>query len=160
MTDGFEVLVQLVMAAMTTSPCVRLRASTCLCAAGDVGSSCPAAAPPSASMRASWRASGDAPLLFALVLGTINDGNASANDFFTCPSGTRSCGRFGPATLGSILLRSSSTTCEYDASGVFALWNRPCSLQYASTSETWSALRPVMRRYLSVSSSTGKMPQV
>ena len=75
-------------------------------------------------------------------------------------SGTRSCGRRGPATLGSTVVRSSSTTSEYSASGVFAVWKRPCSLQYASTNEICESGRPVMRRYCSVTSSTGKIPQV
>ena len=38
---------------------------------------------------------------------------APRNDCFASASGTRSCGRRGPARLGSTVERSSSTTCEY-----------------------------------------------
>ena len=34
------------------------------------------------------------------------------NAFFIVPSGMRSCGRFGPARLGTMLARSSSSVCE------------------------------------------------
>ena len=74
-------------------------------------------------------------------------------------SGTRSCGRRGPASDGSTDERSSSTTCEYVA-GSSGSCQSAFSLQYASTSAIRSAERPVSRRYRSVSSSTGKKPHV
>ena len=74
---------------------------------------------------------------------------------------TRSCGRRGPARLGSTVPRSSSSVSEYSASGVPAVWNSPCSFMYASTSAICSA-RPAGERAGSRASrwSTGKMPQV
>ena len=58
----------------------------------------------------------------------------SPNDCLLWLRRTRSCGRVGPARLGSTVCRSSTTVSEYAASGESAVWNRPCSLQYASTS--------------------------
>src|SRR3954452_21109812 len=78
---------------------------------------------------------------------------------FASRSGTRSCGRRGPASDGSTSPRSSSTTWEYSGSTVGSCQN-PFSLQYDSTSKTCASARPVSRRYLSVSSSTGKKPHV
>ena len=43
-------------------------------------------------------------------------------------SGTRSCGRLGPARLGSTLARSSSSVDEYCASGWPGSWNKPLRL--------------------------------
>ena len=60
--------------------------------------------------------------------GVFSFGSASANDCFIPFSGTRSCGRVGPAMLGSTVARSSSSVSVYAASGVFASWNSPCSL--------------------------------
>ena len=73
---------------------------------------------------------------------------------------TLSCGRRGPARLASTVERSSSSTSVKRGSGVSSVRQRPCSLWYASTSSTSSSSRPVPRRYLSVSSSTGKNVQV
>ena len=78
---------------------------------------------------------------------------------FARASGTRSCGRRGPAMLGSTDERSSSTICEYSGAADASCQSR-FSLQYASTSATRSSLRPVSRRYTSVWSSTGKKPHV
>src|SRR6185295_12476366 len=126
MTDGFEVFVQLVMAAMTTEPCVR------------------------------------SPVLggVAEAPGASNVGSAWVNDLPASRRFTRSWGRFGPATLGSTVPRSSSSVSEYTASGVDSVWKSPCSRQYASTSAIRSAARPERRRYRMVSASTGKMPHV
>ena len=90
---------------------------------------------------------------------TSKEPSASMNASFALASGTRSCGRRGPAREGSTSSRSSSTTCEYSgcSSGSCQSW---FSLQYASTSATRSALRPVSRRYSTVTSSTGKKPHV
>ena len=81
------------------------------------------------------------------------------NARFASRRGTRSCGRRGPASDGSTEERSRSTTCEYVA-GSSGSCQSAFSLQYASTSATRSAERPVRRRYRSVSSSTGKNPHV
>ena len=43
-------------------------------------------------------------------------------------SRTRSCGRLGPATLGSTVARSSERVWVYSASGELAVWKRPCAL--------------------------------
>src|SRR5688572_4959089 len=103
-TDGLEVLVQLVMAAMTTEPWRTL---------GSAGAVAGAAAPGGV----------------VGFLGLISEGRAVSNDFRAPDSGTRSCGRLGPATLGSTWARSSSITSEYCASGTSGPANRPCSRQ-------------------------------
>ena len=84
-TDGFEVFVQLVMAAMTTEPCFRSCDDPVALAAGAAGA-------PSASF----------------FFGLISEGSAASNDFLALNNPTRSCGRLGPATLGSTLPRSRS----------------------------------------------------
>src|SRR5580698_9814969 len=119
-TEGFEVFVQEVIAAITTLPCFKeffTEAETCSCT---FGSSTPIAAglPPSASQRFS------VPLFAAaaaagLVFGLISEGNALLNDSPACDNTTRSCGRFGPARLDSTVARSSERSSEYSASGVF-----------------------------------------
>ena len=43
-------------------------------------------------------------------------------------SGTRSCGRFGPASAGSMLLRSSLSTSVNTGSGVLLVRYMPCAL--------------------------------
>ena len=97
-TLGFEVLVQLVIAAITTAPC-----SSWVVTAG---SATAADAPP-------------------VVADTCDEPPASAPFFdddaiielspawkplLACFSETRSCGRFGPARHGSTVARSSSIT--------------------------------------------------
>ena len=79
--------VQLVMAAMTTAPsssASRVAAPRFTCRTAAVGR--PAHAP------------------------VARSGSAAPNADLARFSGTRSCGRFGPAMLGSTLPRSSSTT--------------------------------------------------
>src|SRR6059036_3303068 len=78
-TDGLDVFVQLVMAAMTTEP-----------------------------WSSSLREGSVAP---------ICSPNTSENDSHTRGSATRSCGRFGPATLGSTDERSNSSCSENCGSG-------------------------------------------
>ena len=163
MTDGFEVFVQLVIAAMTTEPCSRSNVSppietgTALCSGSasatatgsgcfsssvSLGDSCPGALVDAGSLAGNVSAislSGE-PFRY----GTPKLESDSRKDDFASVSGTRSCGRRGPARLGSTSPRSSSITCEY--SGVWSgSWKRPCARQYASTSSTCSALRPVSR---------------
>src|SRR5579863_1937800 len=48
-------------------------------------------------------------------------------------SGTRSCGRIGPAIEGSTVLMSSDNVSVKTGSGDFALRQRPCALAYFST---------------------------
>src|SRR6266850_6090796 len=80
-TLGLDVFVQLVMAAMTTEPC-----SIAACG-GAATAVPPPELPPDVAPRA-----------------TIIPGSAAANPCFAPLKGTRSCGRFGPARLGSIAL--------------------------------------------------------
>ena len=51
--------------------------------------------------------------------------SAAANDVLASRSGTRSCGRRGPARLGSTVERSSSSVSEYAASGAPGLAEHP-----------------------------------
>src|SRR4029077_12048652 len=163
-TEGFEVLVQLVMAAITTLP---LRKA--FFTPGGTCSSCgesstpTAVLPPSCSQRVSPLAltaaeAADCEIALAAT-GLISDGRDARNDSPAWDSATRSWGRFGPARLGSTVERSSASNSEYSASGVFSSWKSPCSRQYASTSAICSSERPVRRRYVRDSWSTGKMPQ-
>src|SRR4051812_36344493 len=119
-TDGFEVFVQLVIAAMTTHPWVRWPLwSPRNAAEGAVGSSTPTAVPPppSLSRRISLLTSVPPPSTigsdFALVGGAVLVSSIIASDFsqsaLASCSVTRSCGRFGPARLGSTVDRSSSS---------------------------------------------------
>ena len=57
-------------------------------------------------------------------------------------SGTRSCGRFGPASDGSTSPRSSSSVSVNTGSGVSASRYSPCALAYFST----SAMRALLAR--------------
>src|ERR1022692_1791909 len=66
------------------------------------------------------------------------------NASFADASGTRSWGRRGPASDGSMSPRSSSTTCEYVGWSSGSCQSR-FSLQYASTSATRSSGRPEER---------------
>ena len=97
MTDGLEVLVQLVIAAITTEPW---------------RSSC--ASPPSVTCAepaaAGSGAIGRAPA-FGFAAASM-PGSAAANDRLTSLSATRSCGRLGPARLGWTVPRSSSSVSE------------------------------------------------
>jgi hypothetical protein len=102
-TPGLEVLVQEVIAAITTSPWPRSQATWSLAAlTGTRAVSCPALpkSPASALMKA---------------------GAASL-------SSTRSCGRLGPAMEGRTLSRSSDRVSVNRGSGVFSSIQSPCSL--------------------------------
>ena len=57
-------------------------------------------------------------LPFVSAVSTPNVPSESRNAVFACESGTRSCGRRGPASDGSTVARSSSTTCEYVGSSL------------------------------------------
>src|ERR1051326_2754967 len=82
MTDGFEVFVQLVIAAITTAPCAR---SYCVPLLETVTGLLPAFACLSSKLASDCR-----------------------NTVFDGPSVTRSCGRRRPARLGSPVERSNS----------------------------------------------------
>src|SRR5882672_12668242 len=60
-------------------------------------------------------------------------------------SGTRSCGRFGPASEGSTVDRSSSSVSE-NCGSTCGSCHSPFVLAYVSTRATWSSGRPVKRR--------------
>src|SRR5690349_19866126 len=103
MTDGLDVLVQLVIAAITTEPCCNWQStsstlrSTCVRRGGAATAVPPPnGCPPSASqwLRTSvGGAIGD--------VGLTSEGSASRKARGTAPRATRSCGRRGPARLGS-----------------------------------------------------------
>src|SRR5437870_7832726 len=99
-TEGLEVLVQLVMAAITTEPCPSWNLSPFICTATVLAAS---------------------PLF-------ISEGIASLNAFLLSVSGTRSCGLRGPAKLGTTLPRSSSSVSVNIGSGDASVRNIPCSL--------------------------------
>ena len=94
-TCGFEVFVQLVIAAITTWPWSRVNSRAVREAyLGRAGTAAPSRAGVGRGPPGSERAS------------------ASANIAFDRRSGTRSWGRDGPAMLGSIVDRSSSSRSE------------------------------------------------
>src|SRR5437868_1968340 len=116
-TLGFEVLVQEVMAAITTSPWPRskLRPST------------------------GKRFSASVAFLYSLAM-------AAAKPSATAGSATRPSGRFGPAIDGTTSPRSSVKVSVNTGSGEAEVRYRPCALAYFSTSATRSALRPEVFR--------------
>src|SRR6202158_1712931 len=91
MTEGVDVLVQLVMAAITTHPLSSLAAGL----AATAVAARPLTGPPSSARRPSESGLGFGPLP-----------NAAVKLSQTFGSGARSCGRLGPARLGSALARS------------------------------------------------------
>ena len=99
-TPGLEVLVQEVMEAMTTAP----------------SSSVTCSPPISVVAGRLW-----------MLRSCFSAASASRKRDLLSRSGTRSCGRLGPAMLGSTVPMSSSTTLEYSASGWPGRRNRPCS---------------------------------
>ena len=106
------------------------------------------------------------PLLLPVFSVTPNPSSAtgrvrsSLKVCLTSDKAIRSCGRFGPAILGSMSLRSTSSTSEYSTSPRRGIPNIPCALRYASTVLTCVSSRPVRRRYRIVSASGGKNPIV
>ena len=112
MTDGLEVLVQLVIAAITTDPFSTLASGL----AATATAARPLIGPPSSVRREIASGSGLGDLV-----------NAVVKLFQTSGSATRSCGRFGPATLDSTLPRSSSRSSVNFGVGAPSTLNRPCS---------------------------------
>ena len=90
---------QLVMAAMTTEPSRSRWVGRALTAVAGARPPATSAAPPSKSNRATSSLAGFSSTAKAEVKLSHTDG-----------SDTRSWGRFGPATLGSTVLRSSSSS--------------------------------------------------
>ena len=135
-TLGLEVLVQLVMAAISTSPLPMVMSAP---DAGSTGASVCAEASVGLlpSISATWRG---APKGVGMGLGSLSGNgspdvrakclvwktaalwlnpfselgleNSDSNCAATLPSSMRSCGRLGPAKLGVTLPKSSLTTCE------------------------------------------------
>ena len=104
---------QLVMAAITTQPC-----STCAsCLAWTATVALPSTGPPSSVSLEIASGSGLGPALKTVLKLSHTFG-----------SGTRSCGRFGPATLDSTFVRSSSSSSVKFGVGAPSTRNRPCSL--------------------------------
>src|SRR5215472_11049726 len=130
MTDGLEVFVQDVIAAITTEPW-----STVVC----VPSSSVTRTGDEALGSGLFETGSDAGNVPAMPLSRLgsdtNAPSASRNDVFASASATRSCGRFGPASDGTTVDRSRVSSSEYRA-----VWpgscHRPCCLAYASTSAT------------------------
>src|SRR6266566_7443731 len=139
MTDGFDVLVQEVMAAITTEPWsteVFVPSSSVTSVAADGLLPDPAATGSDAGKVLPRPLSRPGAETYAP--------SASRNAVLASVSATRSCGRFGPATDGTIVDRSRDSSSEYRACCPLSC-HRPCSLAYASTSATRSAGRPVSR---------------
>ena len=87
-------------------------------------------------------------------------GSASRKERLASDRRIRSCGRRGPAMLGSTVERSSDSVSREDRLGRARRVEEPLLLHVGSTSATRSSGRPVNRRYCRVTSSTGKMAQV
>src|SRR5688572_14464803 len=92
-TDGFDVFVQLVIAAITTEPCVIGNVPRSVVTAR-VLAQWPGAAPPSLAHASIAAASAPARVPSSAP-------TALRHDRFESDSGTRSCGRLGPASDGT-----------------------------------------------------------
>src|SRR6185503_6209027 len=113
MTLGFDVLVQLVIAATTTDPWSSPSRPGATSVATATAAGCAAGEPISPGFSGT-----------ALGLRSVNmTSSACWNLYFDCRSDTRSCGRFGPARLGSTVERSSSSVDVYTGSAAPALRN-------------------------------------
>src|SRR4030043_969509 len=121
-TDGLDVLVHEVIAAITTAPWVSFKV-------------CPFA-PKFTSFASSSSFSSNPPSLTGAE-------SVFLKDWWTLDIDTLSCGRFGPARLDSTVFKSSSTMSLYSGAGELSLRNNPCSLQYHSTRSTVSSGLPV-----------------
>ncbi len=111
-TDGFDVFVQLVIAAMTIEPWSMWNSPSSSWTETAVGGTTtggppgPDGLPPSPSQRCTWLGGFGGPPGCRITC------SALPNDSFAPLRATRSCGRFGPATLGSTVVRSSSRLSE------------------------------------------------
>ncbi len=118
-TDGLEVFVQLVMAAMTTEPLPISARPSPVSTSTAVADGLSATATPPA---------GSAPGLDEPEPSNL-PGKAERKFSRTPDSATRSCGRLGPARLGSTVDRSSSRTSENSGTGISSVRKSPCALQ-------------------------------
>ena len=105
-TDGLLVLVHDVIAAITTEPCCSVELLSSFTTAWSHSCS-----PCSAK-----------PRDFTSLL------NAARKSFCMSASATRSCGRFGPARLGTMVEMSSFSSEEYFGFSDFADHSMPCAL--------------------------------
>ena len=110
-TLGLLVLVQLVMAAITTDPWWIVEVWPLL----------PVAVPCTVPLASSAGPSKAKP---RWAVGAVS---AAANVSFTRDRGTRSCGRFGPARLGTTLARSSDSRFVNSGIGAASVRKSPCS---------------------------------
>jgi hypothetical protein len=108
-TEGFEVLVQLVIAAMAMEPSATSTCWPCMVIAATGA----ATATPPACLRAAGIKLFSDPRKFC----------------FSVASGTRSWGRRGPARLGTTVARSRISVAEKSGSGEPAVWKRALVLQ-------------------------------
>src|SRR5256886_11413971 len=130
MTDGFEGLVQLVIAAMTTEPCRSLQSTLSSFRSTWVGRGGAATAvpppngwPPSASQ---WlRTSAGGAMGEA---GLTRVGRASRNARPTAGNANRSSGRRGPARLGSTGAKSRDSVSPYTRPWALGELNTPRAL--------------------------------
>ena len=152
-------LVQLVIAAMTTAPCRSVNVwplystvtpcSCCDCRALRRRPSAPATSSGAAETCVAASAS---PRRRACRASRGRRRSASRYIAFAFDSGTRSCGRFGPARLGSTVPRSSSIVSVNTGSGVVVGAEESLRLRVRLDELRRDARRrPLRRRYLSVS---------
>src|SRR5690606_41811794 len=94
MTDGFDVFVQLVIAAITAAPSSSRTVS-------------PSSTTSTPRRVLAGATAAPAPAPDAVLLPPTSVSRYCRNDGFTSERSSRSCGRRGPATLGSTVERSS-----------------------------------------------------
>ena len=150
MTDGLEVFVHDVMAAMTTWPwstlnvspsivtstavsecsAITVPAATAGAEAGAAGGSWPGtlSAGGSEAGKVSATASSWELAMSSSASRPTRSASAARKESFAPCSATRSCGRLGPASEGTTSPRSSSRVSEYVGSSAFSSCQRPCSL--------------------------------
>ena len=130
-TDGFDVFVQLVIAAITTAPSRSV--NSCPSTQRTLGRRCvavtaPTTSPPSPCQRPHfgrrWRGAGS--------LKHQSSASRKRRLHLRKRDAILRAARSGHARLD--VPRSSSSVSEYSASGESFVWKRPCSFMYASTS--------------------------
>src|ERR1039457_1965052 len=143
MTEGLDVLVQEVIAAITTLPWsteVWVPSSSVTRAGRD------ALVP---SPEATGSEAGNVPSRSLSRLESETEfGRASQKAVLSSASAIRSCGRFGPAIDGTTVDRPRLSSSQYLTSWCWACGScqSPCSLAYASTRSSCSGGRPVSVR--------------
>ena len=115
-TDGFDVFVQLVIAAMTTDPCPKpsSRSATAVPGSGWLCSTCFGDWPPPSVVGGSLAGNDSAAASSYPVSASppVYSSSSERKSSAALESATRSCGRFGPASEGSTSPRSSSSASE------------------------------------------------